>query len=223
MKLTNQQIDTINETLVLNGLVYDDIKLELVDHIASEIELAMDHKEVLFEDALKTAFSNWQGQLHGSRSYWIRGYAFIPKIIIKKALKMVKHIFLMSLAMGIITAVAVTFIFKFNPQQEVLFVLNSMLQGVSVIGILLIIYLKFKLRQSKHKSTYSFLFNQNGFIQVITLIMLATGIFNLKGYSNFSDFHFMSALLPITWLFISGFYLNVGFQHLRFEKKVSKV
>lgn len=223
MKLTNQQIDTINETLVLNGLVYDDIKLELVDHIASEIELAMDHKEVLFEDALKTAFSNWQGQLHGSRSYWIRGYAFIPKIIIKKALKMVKHIFLMSFALGIITGVALTFILKFNPQQEVLFVLNSMLQVISVVGILLIVYLKFKLWQSKHKSTYSFLFNRNGFIQVITLIMLATGLFNFRGYSNFSDFHFMSALLPITCLFISGFYLNVGFQHLRFEKKLSKL
>jgi hypothetical protein len=38
MKLTNQQIETIEETLVLNGVVYDDIKLELVDHIATEIE-----------------------------------------------------------------------------------------------------------------------------------------------------------------------------------------
>jgi hypothetical protein len=38
MKLTNQQIETIEETLVLNGVVYDDIKLELIDHIATEIE-----------------------------------------------------------------------------------------------------------------------------------------------------------------------------------------
>lgn len=66
MQLTNQQIDTINETLVLNGLMYDDIKLELVDHIASAIELAIDDKGVAFNDALKTAFSNWEGQLHAS-------------------------------------------------------------------------------------------------------------------------------------------------------------
>lgn len=222
LKLTNQQIDTINETLVLNGLVYDDIKLELVDHIASEIELAMDRKEVLFEEALKTAFSNWQGQLQPSTSFWIWSES-VPKIIILKSLKMVKHILLMSFALGILTAGAVTFIFKFNPQQEILLALNNMLQAVSALGISLIIYLRFKLWQSKHKSTYSFLFNRNGFIQVITLIMLATGLFNFRGYSNFSDFHFMSALLPITWLFISGFYLNVGFQHLRFEKKLSKL
>jgi hypothetical protein len=41
MKLTNQQIAFIDETLVLNGLTYDDIKLEVMDHIASEIEFLM--------------------------------------------------------------------------------------------------------------------------------------------------------------------------------------
>ena len=80
MKLTNQQIDTINETLVLNGLIYDDIKLELVDHIASEIELAMDHKGILFEDALKTAFSNWQGQLQLSTSIWLGSKTVLPEL-----------------------------------------------------------------------------------------------------------------------------------------------
>ncbi|WP_016988952.1 hypothetical protein [Flavobacterium sp. ACAM 123] len=39
MKLTAPQIAFINETLVLNGLIYDDIKLEVMDHIASEIEV----------------------------------------------------------------------------------------------------------------------------------------------------------------------------------------
>jgi hypothetical protein len=38
MKLTNQQITTIEETLVLNGVVYDDIKLELVDPYCYGIE-----------------------------------------------------------------------------------------------------------------------------------------------------------------------------------------
>jgi hypothetical protein len=42
MRLTNQQITTIEQTLVLNGVVYDDIKLELLDHIATEIESIKD-------------------------------------------------------------------------------------------------------------------------------------------------------------------------------------
>jgi hypothetical protein len=47
MQLTVEQISTINETLVLNGLVYDDVKMELLDHIASEIEQAMDDKTTI--------------------------------------------------------------------------------------------------------------------------------------------------------------------------------
>ncbi len=38
MQLTNQQIATIEQTLFSKGLVFDDIKLEVLDHIASEIE-----------------------------------------------------------------------------------------------------------------------------------------------------------------------------------------
>jgi hypothetical protein len=35
--------------------------------------------------------------------------------------------------------------------------------------------------QSKQESTYSYLFNQNGFLQVINLVLIATGLFDLKG------------------------------------------
>jgi hypothetical protein len=56
MKLTNQQIETIEETLVLNGVVYDDIKLELVDHIATEIESEASIESKLFETVLKEVF-----------------------------------------------------------------------------------------------------------------------------------------------------------------------
>jgi hypothetical protein len=41
--MTNQPTNnTIEQTLVLNGVVYDDIKLELLDHIATEIESIID-------------------------------------------------------------------------------------------------------------------------------------------------------------------------------------
>jgi hypothetical protein len=53
MKLTNQQIETIEETLVLNGVVYDDIKLELIDHIATEIESEASIESKLFETVLR--------------------------------------------------------------------------------------------------------------------------------------------------------------------------
>ncbi len=50
------------------------------------------------------------------------------ELVFEKSGKMVKQIFLMSFGLGITTALAVTFIFKFNPQQEILFIWNSILQ-----------------------------------------------------------------------------------------------
>jgi predicted permease len=126
----------------------------------------------------------------------------------------------MAFGCGIVIAAVVTLLFKSNPQQEVVLILNSILQAAGVLGILMVIYFRYKLWQSKQKSTYSFLFNRNGFIQIINLAAIASGLFQFKGYNTFTDYHFMSTLGPIIFLLVPFFYLNVAFQHLRFENKL---
>jgi 6-phosphogluconate dehydrogenase len=66
LKITNQQITTIEQTLVLNGVVYDDIKLELLDHIATEIESIIDESQFSFEENLKKVFAKWKNELTSS-------------------------------------------------------------------------------------------------------------------------------------------------------------
>jgi hypothetical protein len=70
MKLSAQQIAQIEETLVLNGIHYDDIKLELTDHIASEIEEEISIQGLSFEVALHAVFENWKEQLRPCTSLW---------------------------------------------------------------------------------------------------------------------------------------------------------
>jgi hypothetical protein len=53
------------------------------------------------------------------------------------------------------------------------------------------------------KSTYSYLFNQNGFLQVINLVLIATGLFRFKGNTAFFDFHFMSTFFQSLY-YLSG-------------------
>jgi hypothetical protein len=55
---------------------------------------------------------------------------------------------------------------------------------MGLLGIVLLIYAKFRLWQSKQESTYSYLFNQNGF-EVINLVLIATGLFRFKGNTAF--------------------------------------
>jgi hypothetical protein len=223
MRLTNQQITTIEQTLVLNGVVYDDIKLELLDHIATEIESIIDESQFSFEENLKKVFAKWKNELTPSSSFWIRNNKSIPKIVIQKSIKMIQHVFLMSFCLGLGTAVAITLIFKNNANQEVLVVLNTLLRAMALFGVVFLIYAKFRLWQSKQESTYSYLFNQNGFLQVINLVLIATGLFRFKGNTAFFDFHFMSTFFPITLLFISWFYLNIAFKHIKFENKINMI
>ncbi len=56
MKLTTEQITQIEETLVLNGLIYDDIKLEITDHIASEIEVKIVMKMIFLLKYFQRSF-----------------------------------------------------------------------------------------------------------------------------------------------------------------------
>jgi hypothetical protein len=86
MQLTVEQISTINETLVLNGLVYDDVKMELLDH-ASEIEQAMDDKNYNLKMLYKQRSQIGKGRLHTSTSFWISGGKSVPKIIIQNLYK----------------------------------------------------------------------------------------------------------------------------------------
>jgi hypothetical protein len=142
-----------------------------------------------------------------STSFWISGGKSVPKIIIQKSLQMIKRIFLMTFGCGIVIAALVTLLFKSNPQQEVL-ILNIILQAAGVLGILMVIYFKYR-QQSNKKSTYSFLFNRNGIIQIINLIAIASGLFQFKGYTTFTDYHFMS-FIPYHFLLVPFFYLNVN-------------
>lgn len=220
MRLTTEQITTIEQTLVLNGVVFDDIKLELLDHIATEIESIIDESQFSFEENLKKVFAKWKSELTPSSSFWIRNNKLIPKIVLQKSIKMIQHVFLMSFCLGLVIAVVITLIFKKNANQEVLVVLNTLLRAMGILGIVFLIYAKFRLWKSKQESTYSYLFNQNGFLQIINLVLIATGLFRFKGNTVFFDFHFMSTFFPITLLFISWFYLNIAFKHIKFENKI---
>ena len=84
MKLTESQIAQIEETLTLNQVVFEDIKLELTDHIASEIEAVLTENEISFNEALVIVFEKWSPQLKPSTSFWTPNNLRLPRILLNK-------------------------------------------------------------------------------------------------------------------------------------------
>ncbi|MEO8255616.1 MAG: hypothetical protein ABI554_14650 [Flavobacterium sp.] len=229
-KLTAEQITIIEETLVLNGLKFDDLKLELTDHIASEIEEMMNTNMLSFEENLKLVFNKWSEQLRPSYSFWINSNNNLfwftktelnPSLVTYKCNKLVKKVLSLSIIIGILISILLTVATR-NWHNEI--ILNYLKSGFRIVCFaifILFVFVRFRIWKSKHNTTYGYLFKRNGFIQIINLFFLSMGIFPFRIYNgNFSlDLAFNSLSLII--LFVSVFYLKVAYNHIQFDKKLS--
>jgi hypothetical protein len=230
MKLTAEQITTIEKTLILNGLKFDDLKLELTDHIASEIEELMEINTFSFDENLKVVFAKWSEQLRPSYSFWINSNSNLfwfakdelhPSLVAYKCNKLVKRVLKLSLAVGLLISIVLTATTR-NWHGEVL--LNFLKTGFKIVSFtvfILFVFARFRIWKSKHSTTYGYLFNRNGFIQIINLFFLSMGIFPFRIYNGNFGWDLMFNTLSISILFISIFYLKLAYQHLQFDKKLS--
>ena len=82
MKLDKEQVELINSFLVKNDVVFDDIRYEIIDHIACDIE--QNFENIAFHEAIKDVFLKWEPQIKHSESIWVTTWASFPKIILKK-------------------------------------------------------------------------------------------------------------------------------------------
>lgn len=223
MKLTTEQIEYIDNTLVLNGLEFEDIKLEVTDHIASEIEVLMEENTLSFEDNFHEVINKWKPQLRPTISFWINNSKSTPSIVTNKCNKLLKSVFMYSIIWGLVTSIIVTIISKQVHNDDVIYILNSILKALSISLFIILIYARYRIWKSRYSSTYSYLFNKNGFIQIFNCILVGSGIFSFEISKTLFDSHFIFAFFPITILFISGFYLQLAYKHFQFENKLKVV
>ena len=225
MKITQEQIAKIDEKLDLKGLVYDDIKLELLDHIASDIEIVMVDKEVSFEIAFKEAFKKWKPQLQPFKS-WFLEYEKIPRIATNKMINQVKYWFIV---FPIVIATIITFfVLQFINMIEIDVFMNSInnIFKISFITILFLLFTsKVLLKKTKIKTTYN-----SFFIMTSGFSIFMSGYILYIIWSNPIP-HFDSNLYMIFLIiFVSTFVIIVSivsfvflYKHFQFERKLSKV
>jgi hypothetical protein len=218
MKLTTQQIATIEETLVLKGLIYDDIKLEVTDHIASEIEAIMAEKDISFEVAFKQAFENWKVLLSSSSSFWVGLIYSSPRIVMKRWKSILIRQQFQSLFIAIIPTLTLLGLFKiYNNSTGI----DYGIQGFSLSFFCLIIYYRVIIWKSKRKTSYSLMFNKNSNLILYFLIMWGSGKAPLRMNVD-NIFHNIFGGFLISWLFVYlVFNLQLAYKHFQFEKKLS--
>ncbi len=231
MKLDKQQIQLIDETLVLNKVVYDDIKLELTDHIASDIEEIMSDENVSYDTAFKEAFEKWSVQVKPKTGFWNpekNRFTFSkmdvqPKLIMDKLERIAK---LQLLNMIIFSTVITSFVFgimNIYDRSVVLSTVGEVYKILSLVLIGLLLLGRIFMLKFKRVTTYGHLFKV-GFFRIIWM-----PFFNLIWINSLNHFKHPSLTQTILIVFVMTFGLVRGllslrllYKHFQFEKQLSK-
>jgi len=152
MELTKEQIQRIDKYLDIKGVKLIDFRIEIFDHIISQIEQKLEVKNSDFETVFYQVTHEWNKQLNETTS-WIFGLMYpAPKIVIKRAKKIFTHYFIISFL-----PILIIFIILLNKK-----ILLSETIGYSTIVLTIILlfissFYTFKIWKSKEKTIYKFI------------------------------------------------------------------
>jgi hypothetical protein len=224
MKLTSEQIATIEETLVTKGLIYDDIKLEVTDHIASEIEIAIKDNSISFDDAFKQSFENWNDQLRPSSSFWIGSKNVDPKVVIEKFLSLSKRQYKFALLSAIVFSILMLTITMINTQEYVYNALKLIFSSAYILVCLTLITCLFYIWKLKSQTTCGRFFQKNcGFLGMHFFLIYTffNGHSHLYRHYNRGSFtrNFSEWFLHGFFMFMGVYLILIAIEHFKTIKK----
>lgn len=228
MKLSKEQIAKIDETLVLNKVVYDDIKLELTDHIASDIEEIMMNQEITFGVALKEAFEKWNEPLSVSTDI-TKLYYGVPKIIKNKINLRYKKMRLYTGVLSICTMSLIVLFMKVYGDTVVIDFVQIIYQILLIMIPVLLFVGRKVLDKSKIETTFKIMFKAISIMLIFFMIQFSL-TFLFRDFSKsfnrnlFIDFIcYCSLFIPLIELMYSFTLFLLLYKHFEFERKLSKV
>jgi len=201
MELSNEQIELVENYLNYKDITYVDLRVEVLDHIVSEIEDNMLHDNVTFQYAFTTAKQKWNPQLKETTSIFF-GLGFsAPKIVIKKAKKVYWKQYVLLFTSYFLPFILLThFNFKIqNPSEFSFFII---FKGIILVSFVVFIFMLLT-KNNKIKTTYGFILKSQSlgaFTGLIVLLIFCTKLKELNGigigmfcsfiYMTISYFHF---------------------------------
>ena len=167
MKLTTEQVEMINSFLVKNEVVFDDVRHEIIDHIACDVE--QNYEGIPFNESIAIVLKKWERQIQLSESIWVTTWASFPTIVLSK-LKQRVIPQLLFFTIGIIISLGLS---RYFPELKNLYSDYSViLKWIYGIWFAAISILGIRLFFSRGFTTYKYLFKRNFYIIYLTKIII---------------------------------------------------
>ena len=221
MKLTTGQIATIDKTLVLNGLIYEDIKLEVTDHIASEIENQLQNNQSNFKEVFDEVFSKWQSELKLTSNWWSSGFV-APKIVIDKYALQIKKQFKFAILYDLMFSLSMVTITNIYPQEIAYTVLKTVYVACYSIVSLMLVYCWFVNWKLKTTTIFGKIFRSTFFVCIWILInyVFNSGDHLYRHYfRNSIGSQFMQWFMHGFFMFMGVYLILIAIEHFKTLKK----
>ncbi|WBX71336.1 hypothetical protein [Tenacibaculum retecalamus] len=152
MELTNEQVQRIDKYLDVKGVKFIDFRIEIMDHIISQIEKKLESENTDFETVFYQVTDDWNKQLNNTTS-WLFGFAYpAPKIVIKKAKKVFTTYFILSFL-----PLFIAFLIVLKSKMMLNEVLGYLTVALTIVLLIVSSFYTFKIWKSKEKTVYNFI------------------------------------------------------------------
>ncbi len=194
IKLTTEQIQCIEERLLKKyNLKYTEIRNEILDHIACEVEELMQKGE-LFEEAFILTFREWNAKLISEKKGVYKG---IPQLIVKQLDKEYKKVEFQSMLLSMFFCVS-WIVITYNSGINT-FLLMAFLLSINAVGVVFIH------RKSKAFEDYRYdFFKQKSLVVMGKSILVFLFIIICNAVWGFE-----SNVFSLDWVTMYYFILNI--------------
>lgn len=170
MKLTIEQINQIDTFLERNDVKYLDIKLELLDHIASQIEALISEQNSSFEEAFTIITTHWKPRFRSSTSFLIGLFYSFPQIVLDRLLARMKkyHLFIFCFSVFIYIPM---FYYKVH-FHSFLVPFNQLIDIITIVSSVVICFIGIRINIHTKPTSYRFLVNQSAPIIILSFFIL---------------------------------------------------
>ena len=210
MELTKNQIHKVEQYLKHKNFDFVDLKIEVLDHIISDIEMKMS-KSFSFEYAFKMTVLKWNKHFKETSSFFFGMMYSNSKIVVKKAVKLFKPFYFLYLLAYILPA-AFFKLFPISFSASTVDFINGFLHSFSIVMIAYVCFIYIKTRMSKIKTTYRFILSTQYFGLILLIMGVSVGVFNEDGLLN-----------PVFTGFVCGGYAVVYICHYFYKKHIEEV
>jgi hypothetical protein len=199
MELSQEQQRQVEVYLQNKDFDFIDLKVEVLDHMISDIE-SLRTKKYSFEDAYRTTVLKWEKYFKETSSFYF-GFSYSEsKIVVKKAIKIFKPFYFLYIA-GYILPVAFLKLVPIKVAEDTADFINGFLVSSAAILLAYLLIIFIKVKQSKVKTTYRFILKT----QYLSVVLLVLGvflgpIFNDEGEMNAAFTGFTSAGFAIVFI-----------------------